>query len=164
TRMKKECERLYFDTSGQPFYIQDGTGTALVYPHSADCSVHFMVEEECSGMSLPPVYAEFMKAHNASRWRLNRLRFREWILEDTQRVFVMGTAMPTSKAVSISDDELQATGTDGDFEARRRATLDHDISAVIRQGENEKTFIISQDSERDMVTQLGMKAFGGLIG
>jgi hypothetical protein len=35
---------------------------------------------------------------------------------------------------------------------------------VIPLSSNEKTFVISQDSERDLTTTLGLKAFARLVG
>jgi hypothetical protein len=153
--------------SGQPFFLQDGTAVALVYPRGAECSVSFQVEEECQGISLPSVYDEYLKqnAGGGGLWRLGTLRFRERILEETQRVFVLGTAMPRSHALSISDgDEMAATGTDGDRHAIRLQTLTEATVAVIRQGETEKTFLISQESERMVTLGLGAKALVGMIG
>ena len=60
--------------------------------------------------------------------------------------------------MAVSDDEtLAATGTDG-LGDRRRHELDEESSAVIRRGDNEGTFIVSQESERDLVFGLRVKA------
>jgi hypothetical protein len=134
---------------------------ALIYPHGADCKVRFGTEEECSGLNLPDVYAEYLKQNpslGGALWRLSTMRFRERTLEDEMQVFVLGTAMPRSRAISVSDDEaLAATGTDG-LGDRVRHELDQETAAVIRRGDNEGTFIISQESERDLVFGLKFKA------
>ena len=153
--------------SGNPFYLSDDTGVALIYPHGAQCSIRFGAEEQCSGLMLPPCYAEYMDAHPSATGRLARLghlRFRERILESGQRVYVLGTAMPRSQAHVVADsEELQATGTDGPI-ATRRTTLDRNVVAVVRRGENESTFIVSQESEKGLMLSLGARALLQLVG
>jgi hypothetical protein len=154
------------NASGNPFFVRDETGVALVYPHDAKCTVKWGVEEECSGAALPECYDEYMKTLGPSQvlWRMDTLRFRERTLEDGIRVFVLGTATPRAQSLSISDgEELAATGTDGP-DAQRLRTLDHEVRGVIRRGEADETFIISQESERDLTTGLGFMAFAKLVG
>ncbi len=155
------------NASGHPFFLRDETGVALVYPQGATARLNFQVEEECLGISLPEVYARYLDEQRPAAhrlWRLGSLRFRERVLEAGQRVYVLGTAMPRPQSVVISmDDELEATGTD-DRRARRLHDLDHEAQAVVRRGENERTYIISQQSERDLTLQLGLKATAQVIG
>jgi hypothetical protein len=155
------------NASGHPFFLRDETGVALVYPKDATVRLNFQVEEECLGISLPDVYAQYLREQHpagSALWRMGSLRFRERVLEAGQRVFVMGTALPRPQSVTISmDDELEATGTD-DRRAHRLLGLDREAQAVIRRGESEPTFIISQQSERELTTQLGLRATAELIG
>ena len=152
--------------SGSPFFVRDDTGIALVYPKDSDCRVQAQVEETCMGINLPSCYMEYMDAeHLALRhvWMLSTLRFRERTLEEGQRVFVLGTAVPRPNAMSVSqDEELQATGTGGPHE-RRIHELQHEATAIVRRGENDDVFIISQQSERQMTTMLGIHAWAGLL-
>jgi len=152
-------------TSGHPFFLRDETGVALVYPYGADCRVHFGVEEVCSGIALPECYASYMSGLGAQRylWRLGMLRFRERLLEEGSRVYVMGTATPPAVALTVSEgEELAATGTEGWRAARVRGG-DQQVAAVIRRGDSEKTFIISQDSERDLAAGLGLSVVIKLV-
>ena len=153
--------------SGNPFYLSDETGVALVYPHGSDCRIRFGTEEHCQGLMLPACYAEYMNANTSALGRLARignLRFRERILETGQRVYVLGTATPRSQARVVADgDMLQATGTD-DAVATRLHTLDREFTAVVRRGEHETTFIISQESEKGLMLSLGARAVLQLIG
>lgn len=166
-RGKRGWHTVHRRGSGQPFYLHDGTAAALVYPSGAECRLNHPTQEECLGISLPEVYADYLKRHcgaSAGLWRLGAMRFRERILEETQRVYVLGTAAPMSRALTISDgEEMAATGTD-DRHARRRQALTEATVAVIRRGENEQTFIISQDSEKSVTFMLGAKALLGLVG
>jgi hypothetical protein len=155
------------NASGSPFFLRDETGVALVYPKDATVRLNFQVEEECVGISLPDCYAQYLdEQHPAGSvlWRVGSLRFRERVLEAGQRIYVMGTATPKPQSVTISmDDELEATGTD-DRRALRLQTLDHEAQAVMRRGENESTYIISQQSERELTMQLGLRATAELVG
>jgi len=163
-------------TSGHPFFLSDETGVALVFPFGADCRVHFGVEEVCAGIALPECYSSYLSTLGGVRqylWRTGTLRFRERILEEGARVYVMGTAVAPATALTVSvggtteaegeEQELAATGTD-EWRARRVRRGDRQVAAVIRRGDSEKTFVISQDSERDLTTGLGLMAFARLVG
>jgi hypothetical protein len=155
---------IHRNESGQPFYIRDDSGTALVYPHGAECRVRYGVEEDCLGVSLPECYAAYLKEHlPPGFWRFGTLRFRERVLEEGDGVYILGTAMPRSKAVAISEGEdLAATGTDGGV--HRAPIHDEGVVATIRKGANERTFLISQASERELLFTLGLRSLGGLVG
>ena len=157
---------VHHNASGYPFFMQDGTGAALVYPQGAECKLAPGIEEVCSGPFLPPCYADYIKQESlplVGLMSVGQLRFRERIIEDGQHVFVLGTAMPRSQSVSISGEEAeQATGTDG--RPSRIVELTRATTAVIRKGENEPTFVISQESERSLVTTLGLEATLQMVG
>ncbi len=154
--------------SGNPFFLSDETGVAMVYPESADCRIRFGTEEECFGLMPPSPYAEYLHQHPTvmtSVARLSMMRFRERALEDGQVVYVMGTATPRAHAEVVSEGEaLVATGTDGNPWTTRLRALDQETSAVIRRGENESTFIITQEQERDLATGLRLKAAAMILG
>jgi hypothetical protein len=149
------------NASGNPFYLRDETGVAMVYPKGADCRIAHGVEEECLGISLPSCYSDYMAEQGLGLrhlWRLGAMRFRERMLEPGQRVYVLGSAMPRARVLTVSEGEaLAATGTD-DRSAQRLRSLDSEVVATVRQGENERTFIISQDSERSLTFLMGWKA------
>jgi len=154
------------NASGSPFYLRDETGLALVCPQDATVKLNFQLEEECLGLSLPDVYAQYLKEQRPTAgalWRLGALRFRERTLEAGQHVYVLGTALPRPQAVAVSmDEELEATGTEG-WRARRVRGLDEEVQAVIRRGENERTYLITQQSERELTAQLGLRAMAELV-
>ncbi len=168
TRQKNSWRVVHREASGHPFYLRDETGLALVYPVGAAVRLTHQVEEECAGVSLPDVYADYLRQQHpvaGALWRMGSLRFRERLLEPEQRVYVLGTATPRAQSVAVSADEeeMAMTGTDG-WRTRRLQSLDHDVQAVVRRGENERTYVISQTSERDLTLQLGFRAAGGLVG
>jgi len=152
--------------SGSPFFVRDDTGLAFVYPEGSQCRVQSGVEETCVGISLPDCYARYMSDQRLalrSLWRLSVMRFRERTLEDGQHVYVLGTAEPRSRAREVSmDDALAATGTDGPVQERLR-TLTEEVAAVVRRGSNDRTFIISSGSERQLTTDLALSTFGKLV-
>jgi hypothetical protein len=166
SRTKDGWRVIHHNASGYPFFLEDGTGTALVYPQGAECKLVPGVEEVCTGPFLPPCYADYIKAQSLPLlgiMSVGQMRFRERVIEDGQRVFVLGTAMPRSQSVSISDAAAeQATGTDG--APARLATLDHATVAVVRKGENEPTFVISQESERTLSLEMGIQSTAQLVG
>lgn len=167
--------------SRHPFYVRDETGLALVDPAGARATLGDQVEEECSGIALPDVYADYLRDQHlgaAALWRMGRMRFRERLLEDGQRTFVFGTAAPRPQAVDLSDaDGAQAipsapvivTSTApvldvAELHAQRIRALDAEVTGVIRRGASDPTFIISQQSERDLAFQLGLRASAELVG
>jgi len=79
-------------------------------------------------------------------------------------VFVLGTAVPRPQEMSVSQDvEVEATGTDGPHERRLRE-LQQQTSGIVRLGDSEKVFIISQQSERDLTLVLGLRAWAEMLG
>jgi hypothetical protein len=154
------------NTSGSPFFIEDGTGLALVYPKGAECRVRHQVEENCMGISLPDCYARYLDEQHLAFsfvWRLSSLRFRERILEEGQEVYLLGSAEPRAHVVDISQEAIQqATGTDG-LRTNRVRTLQQEAVAVVRRGKNDPVFVISQDSERELAFELGLKMWGFML-
>ncbi len=157
------------EQSGSPFYLEDDTGAALVYPQGARVNAGNKVEEETRGLGVPEPYAGYMAERQLplrQLWSLGPMRFRERILEEGLNVYLLGRAHPKPHAVPVSmDDEevLEATGTDAIGAAHVRR-YDGGCSAVIRRGANDLAFIISDRSEKTMSLEYGLKAFAGLIG
>ena len=90
------------------------------------------------------------------------MRFRERMLEPGQRVYVLGTATPRAQVHSVTEADLEATGTFG-APARPLSAFHDETASVVRRGENDPTFIISQESERELTLGLGFRAVGNLI-
>ena len=147
------------NASGQPFYLEDDTGVALVYPAGGECKLAHGVEEIAQPFNMPDCYASYLKEH-APMLRMSTLRFRERVLEEGRNLYVLGTAMPRGHEVTISDGEALATGTDGPraLQVTRLRERDAAVRAVIRQGTRERTFILSPDSEKTLTFELGLKS------
>ena len=165
-RGRNSWSTVHRNASGHPFFVRDDTGVAMVYPHGATCKIPFGVEEQFAGISLPECYSQYLSQQNlpmSTLWRLSTMRFRERVIEEGQHVYVLGSAMPRANSFSISDGEaLQATGTDSG--AVGVPNLMDEVKAVIRQGENERAFIISEESERALTMDLGWEATARLLG
>ena len=125
---------VYRESSGQPFFVDDGTGIAMVYPKGSMCRVPPSADEACIGAMLPDVYSEFLAGRRLWQrvlWRFSQMRFRERRVEEGETVYILGSAEPRPQSrdishVELSDRplaaaiaqaneplELQATGTDG---------------------------------------------------
>jgi hypothetical protein len=156
------------NSSGQPFFIRDETGLAMIYPKGAQCRLNYGVEEVCQGINLPSPYTDYFteqKLGMSYLWRMSSLRFRESTLDEGEKIFVLGSAMPKPQVLVISDGEaMAATGTDGDTWAGRVKQRSQEAIAVIRRGENERVFIISQSPERELEFMLGVHAWVKLVG
>ena len=159
---------VYKEESGHPFYLEDATGLALVYPQGAEMRAGSMVHEETRGLGVPEPYAGFMaERHLGMRhvWSMGAMRFRERVVEEGSKVFVLGRAHPKPHAVDVSMDEelLQATGTEA-IRTQHVRSYDGECCAVIRRGKDDAAFLISAYSEKTMSTEYGFKALGGLLG
>lgn len=155
--------------SGNPFFVSDGTGAALVYPRGADCRLPFGLEETTGGLfALPECYAEYMKRERlgmSTMWRLGPMRFRERTLDEGQVLFLLGRAHPKAQSTSIAElDEvaLRATGTE-DLRAARIATLDREVRGVIRRDANDPVFVMSLQSERAVAGEYMLRAVAGSV-
>lgn len=161
--------RVHQASSGQPFFLRDDTGLALVYPQGAECRLGHGVEEECVGLTMPELYASWLAANRVRTrhlWRLAILRFRERTLEEGQFVYVLGTATPKPMVHVVSEGEepRAATGTDGDLWAGRVRQRSQEATAVIRRGEHERVFIISQTHESALAAMLGLETWAQIVG
>jgi len=164
----KQWQTVHRESSGHPFFLDDGTGTALIYPQGADIRAGDVVSEETGGFGVPEPYASFMENRALGMrklWSIGPMRFRERMLEEGRAVFVLGRAEPRPHAVEISmdDEALEATGTDA-VGAKVVRMNDGRCTAVIRKGPRDPALLISDKSEKSMSAEYGFKAFGGLVG
>jgi hypothetical protein len=150
---------VHHNACGQPFYLEDDTGAALVYPAGGDCTLPHGVEEIVQPFNVPDCYASYLKEH-APLLRMSTLRFRERVLQEGQNLFVLGTATPRAHEVTISDGEALATGTDGPhaLQIAQLRQRDAAVRGVIRQGTRERTFVLSPESAKQITFELGLKS------
>jgi len=171
SRTKDGWNVIHRNTSSQPFYLRDDTGLALVFPQGAECRLTDCAEEVCNGLALPDCYAQYMHEHPTIVGTLvsaSNLRFREYLVEEGRPLYVLGTAAPKARAMEVSDvSSYAATGTDDPaavaVRASRLKTLDGEVHATIRHGENNRTFVISEESQMMMMAELGLKSIAYLV-
>lgn len=164
----RDWHTVHRERSGSPFYLSDETGTALVYPQDADLRAGDVITEETHGFGVPEPYAGYMASRDLGLrhvWSVGAMRFRERVLEEGRIVYVLGHAHPKPHAVQVSmDDEvLEATGTEGIGAAHVRRH-DGECAAVVRRDRHDVAFLISDRSEKTMAVEFGLRAIGGLVG
>ena len=164
----KHWNTVHREQSGHPFYLDDGTGTALIFPQGAHVSAGDVVTEETHGFGVPEPYAGYMESRQLGMrhlWSMGPMRFRERRLEEGRAVYVLGRAHPKPQSVVVSMDEeaLEATGTEAIGAAHVRR-YDGQCMAIIRRGKSDAGFLISDSSEKSLTFTYGFKAFGGLVG
>lgn len=130
------------------FYVQDDTGKILVNPEGAQINVPRDYEYNSGLLNDPPALVkEFLKAsdisHDSFLGLNKRMRYREYLVEPGDAVYVMGSA---------EDDPVIAHTAD-----------DHTSRLIIQKGVNQKFYYISDRSEKGIVSALKWQAFGGII-
>ena len=126
------------------FYVRDDTGKILVNPEAAEYNVPKDFEYNSGLLNDPPAKVkEFLKenglSHDGFLGLNKRMRYREYLIEPGQNVYVMGTA--------ANDPVVSEENTSG---------------LVMQKGTNEKFFYISDQSEKGVLSSLKWQAFGGI--
>jgi len=84
------------DSFASPFWLDDGTGKILVFPHGSELIIPVSYEFRTGlGRELPVKLTAFLETHNISyRSFLGNypLRFKEWLIHVDDTVYVLGTA------------------------------------------------------------------------
>jgi hypothetical protein len=129
------------------FYLQDDTGKVLVDPAGAEVNVPKDFEYNSGLLNDPPVQVkEFLKANDISHdsfLGLNkRMRYSEYLIEPGDTVYVIGTA-GNNPVLAHTEDE-------------------HTSKLIIKKGENEKFFYVSDRSEKELVSSMKWQSFGGI--
>jgi hypothetical protein len=132
------------------FYVQDDTGKILVNPDEA--SIEIPVDGEYnsgSGQDPSACVLDFLDASGINHegffgWN-KTMRFREYFIAPGDTVYVMGTA---DNDVSQKDMNSE-NGAD---------------NLAIHRGENNKTFYISDQQEKQVLSDLNGKVFWGVFG
>ena len=138
------------DSDGCPFWLDDGTGTILVFPHGAELIMPVDYQFHTSlGCTLPDTLVAFLRDNGLSYGGLfgsHSFRFKEWFLVPDEAVYVLGTASNTS-ASADDPKEPEASGR-----------------VIIGQGPAGHVFIISDESQTQLLSSLSWQAFLGVWG
>jgi len=138
------------DSFYSPFWLNDGTGKVLVYPHGAELILPVDYEFTTSfAVKIPDIIAAFMDKNGISHkaWIGTRsLRFKEWFIHPGEEVYVLGSAKPAPE------------------EARAHGSPENPVDVVIGRGDTERIFMISDCSEKELLRKLSKKCLWGIYG
>ncbi|HJT24847.1 MAG TPA: GIDE domain-containing protein, partial [bacterium] len=139
------------DSKENPFFMQDETGTVMVAPEGSKAVIPDDYRLETGLFTDVPPHIEAFMGRNGLSCRgffgfEKKLRFTEHNLKPTEQVFVMGTcqetaALPASPPAEASPGVCLTKGQ--------------------RSGD---VFILSDESQRDLVSSYGWHAFFGIFG
>ncbi len=126
-----------------PFWLDDGTGKILVFPDGAELIMPVDYQFETGfGRTMPDPLVEFVQSNGLSSGGIfggHALRFKEWFLVPDEAVYVLGTAHNTGQQ-------------------------DPSSSVMIGKGESGQVFIISDESQTQLLSRLSWQAFLGVCG
>ena len=100
------------DSSAVPFVVKDNTGSILIYPARAECIMPEDYKHETGSFgSIPANLERFAGTHKLSCKGLfgirHRLRFREWIIQEGNPVYVLGTAQKSTHIYRELDEKAK---------------------------------------------------------
>ena len=150
------------DSSSCPFCLDDGTGQIMILPKEAEWVMPVDYQFQTGlGKKLPDNLVGFMEKNSLKYKALigdYSLRFYEWYLKPDESVFVLGTAQQNSpqlygprETLSNSLDEVKTSGNDA-------------ADVIIAKGEKGQVFIVSDESQTQVVKSLSWQAFSGIWG
>lgn len=138
------------DESRDRFYLEDETGKISVSPSGAEVDIALDRKFSSSwlGGGMPPEVRLKLEELGLYRAGLlgfgNTLRVNEAFIETGDPIYVMGTAAITRHATVPTGGETEGV--------------------IIKKGENEPFFLISDKSEKDVIGSMRLWVFGGVYG
>ncbi len=147
------------DSSDCPFCLEDGTGQIIVLPKMAEFVMPVDYKFTTGlGSGLPENLVSFMDQNGLQYKTMfgnNTLRFNEWYLKPEEPVFVLGTAQK-------GEDKLSEPGVEG---WRRHLAEDwQGTDVIIAKGEPSDIYIVSDESQTQIVKDFSWQAFAGIWG
>ncbi len=139
-----------YDVGPGPFFVEDKTGKVLVDPKLANIKVPRSYQSQSAwGRDPEPAVKKFLenekiKFEGALFGANFSMRYREWIIPPGMELYVIGTA---------KDNPYVKEGT----------AVKGVEDIMITKGK-EKIMLISHGKEKQVLSSLKLKAFGGLIG
>ncbi len=134
--------------TSMPFRLKDETDSVMVNCTGANMNVKVdTVFESGIGHDPPPQVLSFLKmnkiAHDSFIGFNKHMRYTEYFIEPGDKLYILGTAAENKGTV---------------------AGARHTDNILIRKGENEKLFYISDRSEKEILSSLGWKVTLGVFG
>ena len=151
---------IYSDSSLTPFYLEDETGKVLVNPEGADAKISLKkVFLEKRGMKFGDMLSMIKKAFKGELKTkdLNVSNLEEISLEREHKIFKIERAREGDRKYYeyyiLPGEQLYVLGTAKNPENQLN-------KVIIAKGENEKTFILSEKSEKELLKSM----FWSIIG
>ena len=131
-----------------PFLLKDDTGSVMVDCAGANMEISVdSIFESGIGHDPPKQVLDFLNAqriaHDSFLGFNKHMKYTEWFISPGDKLYVLGTA---------AENRGKATGAL------------HTERVIIRKGENEKLFYVSDKSEKDILKSLGWKSALGVFG
>ncbi|MDP2750083.1 MAG: GIDE domain-containing protein [Nanoarchaeota archaeon] len=135
--------------SRQNFYLQDDTGKVTIDPKDAEIVIPMDHEFRSGGGKEPPkIVIDFLAKKNIAykSWKFGKtMRYREYFIASKDKLYIMGSA-DKNPSVEIG---AAAIGVE---------------NAIIKKGNAEKFYYISDKPEKDVLKAFKFSVYGGLIG
>jgi len=154
----------------EPFFVDDGTGVVPVYPQGAE--MVFIAPgyqfEDGIFTSLTLNLLEFLEGKNIETRSLlglgqYKFRFREWYLFENQAAYVLGNAQEVPAALEKWNWGERNPPFFQEWDKIRYKDADPADDVIISKGENE-CFIISEESQEDLDSEMNERGFWMIIG
>ena len=131
-----------------PFRLRDETGEIIVDCKGANVEISYDHRFESStGRDPPPQVVSFLKAsriaHEGFLGINKHMRYTEWFISPKEKVYVLGTASDNPNV------KLTSKGME---------------NVIIKKGDNEKLFYVSDRSEKDILKSMNWKVILGVFG
>jgi hypothetical protein len=149
TGKSSHWEVIKTEEKGDYFYVQDDTGHVLVTTRGAETEVPVDFEWQ-SGFAkdMPVSISEYAAANSIATkdfFHLNeQLRFREYDIEVGRKIFVLGTAGKNPFNQDLSSEHMD--------------------TVMIQKGEDKQTFLISEESKKEELSELKRNSLLGIFG
>ncbi|MDD5418175.1 MAG: GIDE domain-containing protein [Candidatus Nanoarchaeia archaeon] len=131
------------------FYLRDDTGEVLVNPEGAVVDVPYSFNRTGTSIRMPKEVINFMESNRVNYRGFiglgKRMRFKEYIVEPNQKLYIMGTA---------DDNPYVETGT----------SEKNSDNVIIKKGAHNKFFYISNKPEKELLKTFALKMWLLLIG
>jgi len=128
---------------GNKFYVRDDTGVVMVNPEGASTEIPVDYSSETLDQNATNFMTSAGVSHKGMLGFKRKMKVEERYIAPGDKLYIMGTA-----------------GNNPDAAGAR----DHTSNIMIQQGDNDKTFFISDTSEKQVLDKLRWKVAGGMYG
>ena len=157
---KSDWHKISVGFASVPFLLTDNTGTVLVDPRNAEIDIpQKYIHIASSATDFTEDIFKLLKKEKISYKGFlgfnKKLRFQEWYIYSP----------PMKRVKKDYGDKLYVLGSAGDNPYVKEASshMGHE-DVMISKGRGDKPFFISNKSEKKILSQLGFKTYGYLIG